>query len=269
MQEVMVINPRKGKKVRKKMARKRKTRRSAPPVARRIHRRARRNPTMSAPKNRRTWRKRAASTARGLIGSLQPLQTVKLAAQNLVGMLIVQFASRKFGGDSPGGSKDNWSKRNYLFGLLGAAAGAALADLVKKGTGKHVLQGGLALIGYQLFVNEIAPQTPFLANNFGEDNLLGFSGYGADSTNYSPGDLALGDDGRQYLAGDDGYFRPVDESHRLMSGEDALLGFGEELVSPGRLGGFDGYDGFGEEMITPGRLGEVDRYAAIYGEENN
>jgi hypothetical protein len=179
-------------------------------------------------------------------------------------MLIAQFASKKFGGaDSPGGSKDNWGKKNYLFALLGAVGGAALADLIKRGTGKNVLQGGLALIAYQVFVNEIAPQNTFLANNFGEeDNPLAYGyGYGQEMApeylgGYSEGDVVQGGDGIDYAFGADGYWRPTDESHRILTGADEEL-LGETLTAPGRLG---------ETLTAPGRLGE-DPYSAIYGAE--
>lgn len=252
--------------------RRRSTRRAAAPVARRTRRRARRNPTTSAPRRSRARRvaSRVGHSARGLLSSLAPLSTAKQALVGLAGALLCQFAAKKFGGDSPGGANDNWGKRNYLFGAMGTFAGAALADMIKKGSGKNVLLGGLTLLAYKIFTNEIAPQNTFLQTNFGadENDMLQGYGYGAEDEmlmgygegEYQVGDVytdALGDD---YLLGAGGW-QPLDESHRILSGTDEIL-MGETLVPPGHLG-------LGETLVAPGPLGfGQDPYQTVYGGAN-
>lgn len=254
--------------------RRRTTRRAAAPVARRTRRRARRNPTTSAPRRSRARRvaSRVGHSARGLLSSLAPLSTAKQALVGLAGALLCTFAARRFpgAGNPPVGSNDNWTKRNYLFGALGTLAGAALADMIKKGTGKNVLLGGLTLLAYKIFTNEIAPQSMFLLQNFGadENDMLQGYGYGQDGEmlmgygqdGYQIGDVytdALGDD---YLLGAGGW-QPLDESHRIMSGTDEIL-MGETLVAPDHLG-------FGETLVAPGPLGfGQDPYQTVYGGAN-
>lgn len=261
-QEIMVLNPgrkRTKTKGKKTMARKRRTTRRAAPAAKATHRRRRRNPTQ--------WKRRAKSVAsrvghgaRGLLGSLAPMSTAKMALVNVAGALAAQFGAKRFGGVG-GGANENWEKKNYLFAALTGFAAAALADMIKKGSGKHVLQGALALIGYKIFTNEIAPKQTWLQSNFGEEDsnmLLG------QNESYSIGDVytdSLGDD---YVLGQDGLWRPVDDSHRLIQGEDEEL-LGEVLVPPGRLGEY------GEVLVPPGRLGfgEDDPYQATMGGSYN
>jgi len=284
-QEIMVLNPKKVRRI-KTMAKKRRSRRTTSiPKPRKRGRKMRKSIIRINPTPRRaSYARRAATSARGLLTSLAPLHTAKAAAVNLAGMMLAQFCSKKFGGDSPGGSKDNWSKRNYLFALLGGFAGAALADMIKKGSGKNVLQGALALVGYQVFVNEIAPQNAFLQSNFGEDEaLLGYGygyGYGEEEGlhpdyqgfgGYDVGDTYQDDAGTEYVLGSNGYWSPTDDSNRLLTGDDSelladdselLAGYGEDLVAPGRLGGY------GEDLVAPGRLGSYgadDPYQQIYG----
>lgn len=245
------------------MAKRRRVTRRAAPVARRTRRRARRNPatyTTAAPRRRSRARRavsRAGHTARGLLSSLQPLSTAKQALVGLAGALLCQLAAKRFGGDSPGGANDNWGKRNYLFGALGTLAGAALADMIKKGSGKNVLLGGLTLLAYKIFTNEIAPQNTFLQTNFGEDTNLLMGGFGED---YQIGDVYTDGIGDEYLLGAGGW-QPLDESHRIMSGEEDIL-MGETLVPPDSLG-------FGETLVAPGPLGfGQDPYQTVYGATN-
>lgn len=261
-QEIMVINPKKkGQTRRTKPMARRRTRKTAAPVARRTRRRARRNPTVvsAAPRRRSRVRRavsRAGQTARGLLSSLQPVSTAKMALVGLSGALLAQFAAKKFGGDSPGGALDNWGKRNYLMAALGTFAGAALADMIKRGTGKNVLLGGLTLIAYKVFTNEIAPQNTFLQTNFGADESDMLMGdWGAD---YQIGDTYTDGIGDQYLLGAGGW-QPLDESHRLLTGDEDML-MGEVLVPPGSLG---------EVLVPPGPLGfGQDPYQTIYGGAN-
>jgi hypothetical protein len=262
-QEIMVLNPGKKGRRKKTMAKRRRTIKRAAPVARRTRRRARKNPTMSAAPRRRSIARRAVSraghTARGLLSSLQPLSTAKQALVGLAGALLCQFAAKKFGGDSPGGANDNWGKRNYLFGALGTVAGAALADMIKKGSGKNVLLGGLTLLAYKIFTNEIAPQNTFLQTNFGADeNTDLLMGYGQDG--YQIGDVYTDGIGDDYLLGAGGW-QPMDESHRILTGTDEIL-MGETLTPPNHLG-------FGETLVAPGSLGYgADPYQTVYGGAN-
>jgi hypothetical protein len=189
------------------------------------------------------------------------MHTAKLALANLAGALIAQVAANRLSGEVPGTSLSNWGKRSYLMAALGTFGGAALADLIKKGTGKHVLQGGILLILYRIFCHEIAPQNAFLSQNFGEDSETDMlMGFGA-SAGYQPGDIYTDGIGDDYLMGQDGTWQPLNESHRLLSGTDDIL-MGEIVTAPGRLG---------ETMAPPNHLGaddQIEAFRQVYGGRN-
>ena len=109
------------------------------------------------------------------------------------------------------------------------------------------------LVGIKLFQDELLQKSDTLKNWFGEEGEGSWDGVdegswdltGDDGVMY--GDLTMGDDGEFYVYGEDGQWRPADDSHRLTGyGEDELSG----LYPPGNLGE-DELSG----LYPPGNLG--------------
>lgn len=259
-QEILVLNP-SGKKMKgkNKMSTKRKRTKkhtkhvSFAPTAKKTRRRRRHNPSGGGSRRVKRYASRAGGFAKGIFASLNIKETMKMALAGTVGALLTQFAAKKWG--TTGGANENWGVKAYGMGALGGIVGAILADSVKKGSGKYVLQGAFTLLAYKAFVNEVASKNETLGKYFGENDeqmLLG-----QDEPEYLAGDVYTDSLGENYVLGTDGNWRPIDESHRLMGddelGEEYLLG--ESLVTPGRLG---------EALVEPGRLGD-DQLTALYG----
>lgn len=137
------------------------------------------------------------------------------ALKGASGMLIAQFFANKFA-DGGGAVSREWTTRNYLFATLGSFVGGVGAELIKKGSGKHFLTGGLSFVLYKLAINEVVPRSDFLMENLGQD-AFGPAEYDDDYDfdEYEVGKAYLGTDGSQYVWGEDGIWHPVDESGRL------------------------------------------------------
>lgn len=195
-------------------------------------------------------------------------------------MLAAKWAAKKFPGMEGGADTDNWTFKNYLAGGAGALIAGFIAENFKKGVGQKVLEGGIDLLMYKIFMNEVVPQNTFLTEQFGAEDeivLLGEDDEPVvllgedDDDEIDEGDLLLGDDGELYMMGADGYTRPVDESHRILAAEMAnralnarpVNGYGGELMRPGALG-FAGElerpGTLGGELERPGTLGELAVY---------
>ena len=174
------------------------------------------------------------------------------------GMMAAQWGAKKF--SEGGGAIDpNWEFKNYLTGGAAAFAAGFLAENLKRGYGQKVLEGGLALLGYKVLVNEVAPQSEWMMEQFGEDEFVMMGQaeedeyeaiFGQDDE-YDPGDAYLADDGETYILGEDGRWYPVSESHRQLAQDDVEELLGDGLEPPGRLGG---------ELEKPGRLGDMAVY---------
>lgn len=248
MKTILAINP--GKKKRKS---KTKTKRAPAKKAARKKSTSKGKKVMAAAKKRRSQKrsttkrggvrkykrnpsarstaKRAAKGARTILDGLQLQKSLIDATKGTAGALCTQLFAKKFGTSEEGGANDsNWTYKQYLLGLGGAFSAGVAAELVKKGQGKEFLKGGLTLLGYKLFVNEVAPQSEMLQSAFGEDTYPDYSMAG------------MGED-EVYLLGEDNNYYPAHE----MAGE---------LVQPGSLGA--------GELVAPGALGE-DVYAEVMG----
>lgn len=260
MKTILAINPRKKKKrtnkkkatnkratrsttTRKKgaiMAAKRKRKRTAKPATKAISRRRsyKRNP---APKKRR----RSATAARGaasILRNLKPMESVVDSAKQVGGMLCTQFFAKRFA--AGGGANDpNWTWKNYTWGLGGAFVAGIGAEMIKRGSGREFLKGGLSLLGYKLVTNELAEKSTFVKTWLGETDSV-------EELMYSDEDLApasyLGEDGEVYLLGQDGNYYPELVSPSSM---------GSDLVTPGALG---------DDLVYPGALGQ-DPFQEVMG----
>jgi hypothetical protein len=271
--EVLTINPsrksakKKPAKGKKKMTTKRKTTKR-----RKTTRRKRRNPSVKSAARRVARRSRERFFGMNFKGAL------KGAPARAAGMLACKWAAKKFPGVSGGGDQENWSFANYLAGAAGSVMAGFLAENLKRGTGQRVLEGGLDLLMYKLFMNEAVPNSTFLQEQFGEGEmmflgedgepivLLGENGEAWEGEGVEEGDLLLGDDGEIYMMGADGYTRPIDESHRVMAADLArrslaARNMGGSLQRPGALGGeLERPGALGGQLEPPGTMGEMAVY---------
>ena len=205
------------------------------------------------------YARRGAAHVRGFFGGLGLGQAAKITLHGMVGIAAASLLRKKFGDVSD--ARDNWSWKDYLMAGLGALGASVVAKHVFRAsadTSRNILTGGLVLIGYRILTDEVLPKNDTLSKWFGEEAGEGsWQGIGAgeSAAAYLPGDVMLGDDGRDYVYGEDGNWRPSDDSHRMLpdySGEDA--GY-DGLTQPGAMGE-DGYGG----LTQPGPLGEAVGY---------
>jgi len=172
----------------------------------------------------------------------------------LLGALAAKFTAKKF--TDGGKESDNWTWKNYAFGVLGTLVAAFATQALfkaKTGTATKVMEGGLLLVAYKIFTNEIAPMNDTMEEWFSGDEAMpemevdGYGDWGEElgPDDFTPGDIWQGDD-TDYVMGSDGYWRPLDEGHRAVQG----LGSFVEPATPG-MGSF-------VEPATPG-MGADDR----------
>lgn len=230
--------------------------------------------TKKRPYKKRATKRRRRNPSGGFTGraaSLLSLGNFVAAGKQTGGMLACQFFAKKFAGG--GGANDpDWSWQNYAWGLGGTFAAGFAADMIKRGSGKQFVQGGLALLMYKLIVNELSAKSNFIATYFGAD-AMDRGGYviGTDGNAYTAGDSYLGADGEVYLLGNDGLWRPTSENYR----DPAMLGMGDALAPVGPLG----YDDMSGPLapVTPtlgaddpflesftGKQGSGDPYADVF-----
>lgn len=195
-------------------------------------------------------------------------KTFSNLAPHLAGMLAANVLAKKFPGLEGGTDRMDWTPGNYLGAGLGAILAGALAENIRRGWGQKVFQGGMDLVFYKLLINEIAYKNPTLESWFGQDEPIhpdylgdGYGDFGElappdelgfgqdpmdlpDDTEEDVGAIALGDDGEEYVKGVDGYWRPVDESDRIVSAD---MGFDDELSPPGPLGDAWSWENIGED----------------------
>lgn len=213
------------------MAKRRKTTKKRAP---------RRNP-------RRSTYKRAASRARKTFGGLDIAGALKDQLPIQLGMFGTKFFAKLFGPEATEVDPGSWNWSSYAKGAAGAVAAAFLAQNIKAGYGKKVLQGGFSLIMYKMIQNEFVAGNEFAESHFGveqsDDDMYIPDEY-ADLNGYEPGDVEDDEDGNSYLLGDDGEWHTLPESGGAMMG-DPLRAVGplgesyESISPPGALGAFD------------------------------
>lgn len=198
----------------------------------------RRNPSRA-----RRARRAVVRRAGGALGGLNFKQALKTVPLNTLGMLAAKWAAKRFGEAASETDPASWNYASYLKGAAGAAAAGFLANMIKRGTGQRVLEGGMALMLYKLFQNEVVPGKEFLQNQFGADPVR------------VPGVIEENSAGEPFILGEDNQWYPLDgaDDYRMEPG----YGFGQpgydtyegdSLVSPGPLG-------FGDSLVSPGPLG--------------
>lgn len=181
--------------------------------------------------------KKKKSTRRRFSAGVNLMGAAKSTVPLLFGALVAKFAAKKF---AEGGSEtENWNWKNYAFAGVGtfAAAYFVSAVLKKRAPAQKVLEGGLLILAYKLFTNEIAPMNSYTESWFAgaEDEFNPYNGLDAGE----PGDLWASDSG-DYVKGIDGYWRPASESHRIPQGNRSM---GDVMVPPDAR--------YGDVMVPP------------------
>ncbi|MCK4785550.1 MAG: hypothetical protein KAV87_17485 [Desulfobacteraceae bacterium] len=257
MSEILLLNPRARKRRAKKTTRKRLPARKTTTKRRATRRIARRKPVArrvatrkgaSIMAKRRATRKRRAprknpSRARRAGRSIRRRASSSLAGLNFksalknvpmttLGMFAAKWAAKRFGEAATETDPNSWNYASYLKGAAGAAAAGFIANMLKRGTGQRVLEGGLSLMAYKLVQNELIPQSSWATGQFG-----------ASDDRY-PGVIEENDEGDPYILGEDNEWYPLEgaEDYRMMEPEM----YGEALVEPGPLG---------DALVEPGPLG--------------
>lgn len=256
--EIIAINPRKKKGGKKKNTAPTKKEKTMP-------KKKRKKATTKSKKRRKNPKARAVARrvgrrARLTLGGMKIGTALVNTIPHVGGMMAAQWGAKKF--SEGGGANDpNWEFRNYLTGGAAAFAAGFLAENLKRGYGQKVLEGGLGLLGYKLLVNEVAPQSEWMMEQFGEDEFVMMGQedeyeaiFGQDDE-YGPGDAYLADDGETYILGEDGKWYPVSEQHRQLAQDDPYI-LGDGLAPPGRLG---------DELEQPGSLGDLAVYPPPHG----
>lgn len=189
----------------------------------------RRNPSR-ARRARRAVARRASSSFAGL-NFKQALKGIPL---NTLGMFAAKWAAKRFGEAASETDPATWNYASYLKGAAGAAVAGFLANMVKRGSGQKVLEGGMSLMLYKLVQNEL------IAGNSFWSGQLGAAGARV------PGTVEENSAGEPYILGEDYQWYPLSgaDNDRI----DAYEMYGDSLVQPGPLG-------FGEALVQPGPLG--------------
>lgn len=197
----------------------------------------RRNPTR-ARRARRAVARRASSSFAGL-NFKQALKGIPL---NTLGMFAAKWAAKRFGEAASETDPASWNYASYLKGAAGAAVAGFLANMVKRGSGQKVLEGGMSLMLYKLVQNELIAGNSFWSGQLGANDRV-------------PGTVEENSAGEPYILGEDYQWYPLSgaDDDRI----DSYELYGDALVQPGPLG-------FGEALVQPGPLGMGEDLDDIY-----
>lgn len=206
-----------------------------------VKRRApRRNPTRTR-RTRRAVTRRSASSFAGL-NFKTALKGIPL---NTIGMFAAKWAAKRFGEAALETDPNSWNYASYLKGAAGAAVAGFLANMVKRGSGQKVLEGGMSLMLYKLVQNELVAGNSFWSGQLGAAN------------DRVPGVIEENSAGEPFILGEDYQWYPMDgaDDDRI----DSYEMYGNALTEPGPLG-------FGDALTAPGPLGADldDIYARNY-----
>jgi len=140
-----------------------------------------------------------------------------------IGMMAAKWAAKRFGEAATETDPESWNYASYLKGAAGAAAAGFLANMVRRGSGQKVLEGGMALMLYKLVQNELVPKSEWAQSQFG-----------AESSYREPGVIEENDAGEPYILGEDYQWRPLNaaDDYRMLPQNQ----YDGTLVTPGPLG---------------------------------
>lgn len=159
---------------------------------------------------------------------------------NTIGMFAAKWAAKRFGDAASETDPSTWNYASYLKGAAGAAMAGFLANMVKRGSGQRVLEGGMSLMLYKLVQNELVANNEFWSGQLG-----------AGEERY-PGVIEENSAGEPYILGEDYQWRPLEGADDYRMNEM----YGDSLVSPGAMGG---------ALVEPGPLGASSEIDALYG----
>lgn len=190
---------------------------------------------VSNPSRRRTVRRRAA----GLLGSSgrKILDALKGAPLGTLGMLASKWAAKLGSPDALENDPATWDYSTYLKGAGGAVGAGLLVGSWKPSLGQKVMEGGFALMLYELMQHELFPKSQWLTDQFGAEEADWTALGEVSQPMYQPGDVEYNSEGQPYLLGDDNQWYPVEGL-----GEDVY----NRLEPPGPLG---------DALEVPGKLG--------------
>jgi hypothetical protein len=222
----------------KRTARKTAAKRVAATKGSTMARRRRRKTTKRAPRRNPTRRRRTTRAvtrrASGAFHGLNFRSALKNIPMNTLGMFAAKWAAKRFGDAATETDPSTWNYASYLKGAAGAAAAGFVMNMIKRGTGQRVLEGGMSLMLYKLLQNELVVNSPFWSGQLGAD----------DDYQRVPGTIEANSEGDYYVLGEDYQWHPMDgaDDYRM---EPELYG---DLVAPGPLG-------LGDSLVQPGPLG--------------
>lgn len=149
-------------------------------------------------------------------------------------MFAAKWAAKRFGSAATETDPSSWNYASYLKGAAGAAIAGFLANMLRRGTGQKVLEGGLSLMAYKLIQNELIPNSPFWSGQLGATRV--------------PGTIESNAEGEPYILGEDMQWYPLEgaDDYRMMPD---YSGYSDALVPPGPLG---------DALVPPGPLGASD-----------
>lgn len=217
--EVLLINPTKRKRRRKTVVKKKsKPSTGGKKTMARKAKRHRRTGIVAVPRIRRrsaSYRKNPASRSRrgGDVLSLGFGNIGKDILPLSMGALGASLASKHLDNDpTTGGSTQPWGIWNYVLAFLGSyATGVVLSMLPIFGDRKHArtqaVNGGLALIVYNLVTKQWAARSETVANMFGDTSAVSASD---QSWRFmKPGQVWRGQDGVNYRLMGDMSWKPI------------------------------------------------------------
>lgn len=232
MPTLLALNPR-GARKQKKQASKKKGPKMATKKhhkkGKKSHHKKRHNPSA------KYYAKRAYHAARTRLAGIDFKSALKVTIPMLLGAITGKFFAKRF--TTGGGELENWGWKNYLLCLGGGGVAAVVSRVIFRlsdQTTQQVFLGAAFLTAYKLFTLELAPKNTTLSEWFG-----GYQGLGQNNAlpDYAQDMTEVGQiwEGGQesYAKGIDGYYRPLDESHRLPE----VAGYGDDVVpASGRMG---------------------------------
>ena len=198
------------------MAKKRTTRKRRAP---------RRNPSRARRAGRAVTRRASSSLA-----GLNFKGALKNVPMTTIGMFAAKWAAKRFGEAASETDPATWNYASYLKGAAGAAVAGFLANMLKRGTGQKVLEGGLSLMAYKLVQNELIAGNSFWSGQLGAARV--------------PGTIEENDEGTPYILGEDNQWYPLEGEDDYRFQPD--YSYADALTPPGPLG---------DALVTPGPLG--------------
>jgi len=149
-----------------------------------------------------------------ILGGINVSNVVKDIVPLWVGAMVCKFAAKRFVEGGEDQTRD-WSWKNYALGVVGVVLASLLSAAVFKGKGRiaqNILAGGLLLILYKLFLNEIVPKSEWLTSWFAQDDDEAYPVFGQEEE-IEEGDLYQDQDS-VVAYGQDYRYRPLSEMHR-------------------------------------------------------